>query len=155
VPSLRERAEDIPRLVHHYLAVIAERERRPVPRVTPDALDKLVRYRWPGNVRELVNLVERAVLCAGGAATDAVIDAEHVLVPEPGPPRGTQPLVPYREAKARFELEYFAELMRTAGGNVSRAARLGGKTRKEIYEALRRCGLTSRPAAATTRGRRA
>jgi transcriptional regulator with PAS, ATPase and Fis domain len=155
VPALRERTEDIPRLVHHYLAVIAERERRPVPRVTREALDKLVRYRWPGNVRELVNLVERAVLCAGAAAADAVIDAEHVLVPEPSAPRGTQPLVPYREAKARFELEYFAELMRTAGGNVSRAARLGGKTRKEIYEALRRCGLTCRPLAATARGRRA
>jgi transcriptional regulator with GAF, ATPase, and Fis domain len=151
VPPLRERTEDIPRLVHHYLAVIAARERRPVPRVTRGALDKLTRHGWPGNVRELVNLVERAVLCAG-EAMEAVIDADHVLVPEPGPPRGTQPLVPYREAKARFELEYFAELMKTAGGNVSRAARLGGKTRKEIYEALRRCGLVARPDRATGRG---
>ena len=138
VPALRDRAEDVPRLVHHYLAVIAARERRPVPRVTPAALDKLADYAWPGNVRELVNLVERAVLCAG----EQVIDAEHVFVRAPAePPRGTAPLVPYREAKARFEVDYYAQLMRAAGGNVSRAAKLGRKTRKEIYDALKRCGL--------------
>ena len=64
-----------------------------------------------------------------------------MVLPEPAAARGTQPLVPYREAKARFELDYYAQLMRAAGGNVSRAAKLGRKTRKEIYDALRRCGL--------------
>jgi two-component system, NtrC family, response regulator GlrR len=137
VPALRDRVEDVPRLVHHYLAVIAGRERRPVPRVTPAALDKLADYAWPGNVRELVNVVERAVLCAG-----PVIDAEHVFVRALAPPRArAEPPVPYREAKARFELDYYAQLMRAAGGNVSRAAKLGHKTRKEIYDALKRCGL--------------
>jgi transcriptional regulator with GAF, ATPase, and Fis domain len=137
VPPLRDRAEDVPRLVHHYLAVIAGRERRAVPRVTPAALDKLADYAWPGNVRELVNLVERAVLCAG-----QVIDAEHVFVRALAPPPpSAAPPVPYREAKARFELDYYGQLMRAAGGNVSRAAKLGRKTRKEIYDALKRCGL--------------
>ncbi|HMG56710.1 MAG TPA: sigma 54-interacting transcriptional regulator [Kofleriaceae bacterium] len=154
VPALRDRAEDIPRLVHHYLAVIAAREHRPVPRMTPGALDKLAGHAWPGNVRELVNLIERAVLCAGEQA----IDAEHVFVPErsgsPATARGTAPLMPYREAKARFELDYYAQLMQTAGGNVSRAAALGRKTRKEIYEALKRCGLTARPAEPASAARR-
>ena len=136
VPALRDRAEDVPRLVHHYLAVIAGRERRAVPRVTPAALDKLAEHAWPGNVRELINLVERAVLCAG-----PVIDAEHVFVRALAPPPRAAPPVPYREAKARFELDYYAQLMRIAGGNVSRAAKLGQKTRKEIYDALKRCGL--------------
>jgi two-component system response regulator GlrR len=140
VPALRDRAEDIPRLVHHYLAVIAAREQRPLPRVSAAALDKLAGHSWPGNVRELVNLIERAVLCAG----EEVIDAEHVsLRAAAAVPRGTAPLVPYREAKARFEIDYYAQLMRIAGGNVSRAAKLGHKTRKEIYEALRRCGLAT------------
>jgi two-component system response regulator GlrR len=139
VPALRDRAEDIPRLVHHYLAVIAAREQRPVPRVTTAALDKLAGHSWPGNVRELVNLIERAVLCAG----EELVDAEHVSLRATAMPRGTAPLVPYREAKARFESDYYAHLMRTAGGNVSRAAKLGHKTRKEIYEALRRCGLAT------------
>ena len=45
------------------------------------------------------------------------------------------------DAKARFELEYYAQLMRTANGNVSLAAKLGQKTRKEVYDALKRCNL--------------
>ena len=49
--------------------------------------------------------------------------------------------MPYREAKARFERDYYAHLMRAAGGNVTLAAKLGAKTRKEIYDALKRCGL--------------
>jgi two-component system response regulator GlrR len=139
VPALRDRPDDIPRLVHHYLTVIGLREHRPGLRVTPAALEKLIGYGWPGNVRELVSLIERAVLLAG----DREIDAEHVIVPD-GPAAATAP-VSYREAKAQFELEYFARLMRTAGGNVSLAAKLGKKTRKEIYDALRRCGLEARP----------
>jgi transcriptional regulator with GAF, ATPase, and Fis domain len=141
VPPLRERPDDIPRLVHHYLSVIGVRDHQQPLRITQAALDKLIAYRWPGNVRELVNLLERAVLLAGNRA----IDADDVIVPgdrapEPRPP----PLVPYREAKARFELDYYTQLMRSADGNVSRAARLGQKTRKEIYDALRRCGLDAR-----------
>jgi DNA-binding NtrC family response regulator len=80
-----------------------------------------------------------------------VIDADDVIVPgSPAPAMRTPELVPYREAKARFELDYYTQLMRTAGGNVSRAAKLGQKTRKEIYDALRRCGLDvkGRPSAA-------
>jgi two-component system response regulator GlrR len=148
VPPLRERSEDIPRLVHHHLAVIAARERRPVPSVTPAALDKLIDYRWPGNVRELVNLIERAALFAGATG----IDAEHVALPERAAPAiEAAPPVPYRDAKARFELDYFEHLLRAAGGNVSRAAKLGGKTRKEIYDALKRCGIEPRRTAARNR----
>ncbi|HEU4731588.1 MAG TPA: sigma-54 dependent transcriptional regulator [Kofleriaceae bacterium] len=139
VPALRDRPEDIPRLAGHYLAVIAQRERRHGLRLAPAALEKLIGYGWPGNVRELVSLLERAVLLAG----DGAIDAEHVIVP--GDARAASAaLPPYRDAKARFELEYYTQLMRTAGGNVSLAARLGKKTRKEIYGALRRCGLPAR-----------
>ncbi|HEY0480296.1 MAG TPA: sigma 54-interacting transcriptional regulator [Kofleriaceae bacterium] len=152
VPALRDRAEDIPRLVQHQLALLAARERRPVLRVSPAALDKLIGYRWPGNVRELVNLVERAALFAGAD----VIDAEHVALPaRAAPARAAEPTVPYREAKARFELDYYSQLMRTAGGNVSLAAKLGKKTRKEIYDALRRCGLETLRNPAAPRGRRA
>jgi DNA-binding NtrC family response regulator len=114
------------------------REHRQGLRLTPAALEKLIGYSWPGNVRELVSLVERAELLAG----DREIDAEHVIVAHDAPP--TPALVPYREAKARFDLDYYTQLMRTAGGNVSLAAKLGKKTRKEIYDALKRCGIAGR-----------
>ena len=50
-------------------------------------------------------------------------------------------IVPYREAKAHFERDYYAQLMKAAGGNVTLAAKLGQKTRKEIYDALKRLGV--------------
>jgi DNA-binding NtrC family response regulator len=143
VAPLRKRPEDIPPIVTHHLSVIAARENRPALRVTPAALEKLLSYPWPGNVREMVNLLERAVLMAANRP----IDAQHIIFPtmsmssRDSGPIASIPLLPYKDAKMKFEREYYSQLMRTAGGNVSLAAKLGQKTRKEIYDALERLGL--------------
>ncbi len=63
---LRERVEDVPLLVDHFLDMCARQHRVPVPRVAPAAMDALVAHRWPGNVRELKNVIERLVLKANG-----------------------------------------------------------------------------------------
>ena len=137
VPPLRERPEDIPPIVTHHLSSIASRENRPTLRMTAAALEKIIGYSWPGNVRELVNLLERASLMS----ENNVIDAQHIVTPD-GPNGGpSSSLVPYKDAKQRFESDYYSQLMRTAGGNVSLAAKLGQKTRKEVYDALKRLGL--------------
>ncbi len=136
VAPLRERPEDIPAIVTHHLSAIARRENRASLRLTPAALERLLAHRWPGNVRELVNMLERAVLLAN----QRVIDAEHIVFSRTSSTEGTTPIA-YRDAKAKFELEYYSQLMRTAGGNVSLAASLGKKTRKEIYDALKRFDL--------------
>jgi two-component system response regulator AtoC len=65
LPPLRERAEDVALLADHFLEGVSEREGK-VKRFTPDALEKLARYRWPGNVRELRNVVQRAYVMANG-----------------------------------------------------------------------------------------
>ena len=141
VPPLRERPEDIPPIVTHHLSAIALRENRPALRMTPAALEKVIAYSWPGNVRELVNLLERAALMA----INSVIDVDHVMTPEMAAQASSKPssgsLVPYKDAKQKFEHDYYSQLMRTAGGNVSLASKLGQKTRKEIYDALKRLGL--------------
>jgi transcriptional regulator with GAF, ATPase, and Fis domain len=140
IAPLRERPEDIPPIVAHQLSTIGRRENRPSLRLTVAALEKLIGYPWPGNVRELVNLLERAVLFAPGS----IVDAEHVSFTGAASATVAEPVampVAYRDAKARFELDYYSQLMRTAGGNVSLAAKLGQKTRKEIYDALRRLEL--------------
>ena len=138
IAPLRERPEDIPPIVQHHLTMIAERDKRAPLRVSGGALEKLLAHSWPGNVRELINLLERAVLLAG---VDE-IDAQHIMLPDGGGAVSTSgSLMPYREAKAKFETEYYSQLMRTADGNVSLAAKLGQKTRKEIYDALKRLGL--------------
>jgi two-component system, NtrC family, response regulator GlrR len=137
IAPLRERPEDIPPIVAHQLSTIGRRENRPSLRLTAAALEKLIGYPWPGNVRELVNLLERAVLLAPGS----IVDAEHISFTGATVAEPVAMPVAYRDAKARFELDYYSQLMRTAGGNVSLAAKLGQKTRKEIYDALRRLEL--------------
>jgi formate hydrogenlyase transcriptional activator len=62
VPALRQRAEDIPRLVRHFTGLYARRMNKRIDVIPPDTMDALVRYQWPGNVRELQNFIERAVI---------------------------------------------------------------------------------------------
>ena len=68
IPPLRERAEDVPLLIEHYLKSYCQMHKVPMRDVSPDAMDALVGYRWPGNIRELKNVVERTVLRAAGDA---------------------------------------------------------------------------------------
>ncbi len=130
IPPLSERPEDIAPLVAHYLEEIARRERRATPRLTPAALERLLSHRWPGNVRELVNSLERAVLMGDLGA----IDAKHIILPTDSAPLITS----YKEAKENFERHYFTQLMNAAGGNITLAAKLASKTRKEVYDAMKR-----------------
>jgi two-component system, NtrC family, response regulator GlrR len=136
VAPLRERPEDIPPLVQHHLSMIAEREKRGPMRLSSTALEKLIVHAWPGNVRELINVLERAALLAGADR----IEADHIALPS-GHESASGALLPYREAKHAFERAYYSQLLRTADGNVSLAAKLAQKTRKEIYDALERLGL--------------
>ena len=62
VPALRQRTEDIPRLVRHFTALYAQRMNKRIEVIPPETMDALARYQWPGNVRELQNFVERAVI---------------------------------------------------------------------------------------------
>lgn len=142
VPPLRERLEDIAPLVAHHLSIIATRERRAAPpRLSSDAFEKLLGYRWPGNVRELVNVLEAGVLLAPAD----IIEAGHLhFMGSLGPGSAAEddePPLAYRDAKAHFDAAYYARVLRAAHGNVSLAAKLAQKTRKEVYEALRRAGV--------------
>jgi formate hydrogenlyase transcriptional activator len=62
VPPLRQRREDIPRLVRHFTALFAQRMNKRIDDIPSDTMDALLRYPWPGNIRELQNFVERAVI---------------------------------------------------------------------------------------------
>jgi two-component system nitrogen regulation response regulator GlnG len=90
LPPLRERSEDVPDLMRHFLAQ-AEREGLPAKRMDSEALDRLKRYRWPGNVRELENLARRmAALYPHEIITAAVVDSE---LNQPSPTGGPEPQV--------------------------------------------------------------
>lgn len=95
VPPLRERREDIPDLVKHFLQRISQHTAKPVVRVSKETMDLLVSYHWPGNVRELQNLVERAIVVASG----------DTLTIEPGWLQAQTPKVADEESNSLAELE--------------------------------------------------
>jgi two-component system response regulator HydG len=126
VPPLRDRTEDVPALVDHFLA--RARRRNPgtrVVRFAPELVRALARHRWPGNVRELENVVERLVIVS--AAEEATLeDVERfapTVVAEDGPlERAKQRMPPLRE----LESEYIAWVVARCGGNKTRAAEILG-----------------------------
>jgi len=76
IPPLRERGEDIPELVHHFLGRVSQELGKPVPRIAPEALRALKSYAWPGNVRELRNALKRAAVLAGDTITVGGLPSE-------------------------------------------------------------------------------
>ncbi|MEZ4820096.1 MAG: sigma 54-interacting transcriptional regulator [Bdellovibrionota bacterium] len=62
LPALRERKKDIAHLVHHFLQTDAQKYQQPPKKITPEAIDLLMKYSWPGNIRELKNIVQRAII---------------------------------------------------------------------------------------------
>jgi two-component system response regulator GlrR len=131
LPPLSERREDIPLLATHFLRKLAERYRKPLPTLAPDAMALLVAAPWPGNVRQLLNLLEQAV----ALTTTTVIPATLV---QNGLSEDASALVPFEEARKSFEREYLVRLLKITGGNVTQAALLAKRNRTEFYKLLQR-----------------
>ena len=136
VPPLRERREDIPFLVEHFVRKVARECRRQVDGVSAGALEVLTRYDWPGNVRELENIIHRAVVLAGGPVVmlrDVPLD---VAIPETGSRLSEDTGLPLREACEQFERQYVLRVLERVQWNVSRAARLLGVHRNTVLTKL-------------------
>ncbi|MET0403951.1 MAG: helix-turn-helix domain-containing protein, partial [Cystobacter sp.] len=140
VPPLRERREDIPLLVEHFLA--KSRERNPRARLagfTPEALAALAAAPWPGNVRELENLVERLAV----VTVKEQVDLPTLQAHAPGVPGDAHPLA---RAQARLvplrqlEGEYIAFVVAQCGGNKTRAAEILGIDVSTIHRRERERG---------------
>ncbi|MGH9456852.1 MAG: sigma 54-interacting transcriptional regulator [Thermoanaerobaculia bacterium] len=128
LPPLRDRTEDIPKLVRYFLEKYGRREGLGPVRVTQEALQKLMRYPFPGNVRELENLIEGAL----AVTVDPVIDTDALPLPEvrggiEGDLAGDWPDL--RELERR----YMARVLEQTGGNISQAAKILGVDRKTLY----------------------
>jgi two-component system response regulator GlrR len=132
VPSLAERTEDILPLAAHFLASAAEEEGIEAVGFTSDARAALASETWPGNVRELAERVAQALRLSGSGA----ISAEALML-------SAQPddVPSFKDAKRAFERRYVSGLLRRCGGNISRAARLAKKDRKDFYDVIRRTGV--------------
>jgi two-component system response regulator GlrR len=131
LPPLAERREDIPLLATHFLRKLAERYKKPVPALAPDAMAVLIAAPWPGNVRQLLNLLEQALALATTGVIPATL-VQGALREDAGV------LAPFEEARKQFERDYLVRLLKITGGNVTQAATLAKRNRTEFYKLLQR-----------------
>jgi len=175
LPPLRERREDIPALMDHFLERFFHQRSSPVPPIPSAIRSAFLWYSWPGNVRELENLCERiALTCTGGrldarnlpaAMLQAGAEAESeggpkVVSPEPAPavqPRGDNELSPVSldDRLRELEADLISWALRVTAGNKSRAAQLLKIKRSTLGDHIRRCGLKVSEAAREPRRLRA
>ena len=136
VPSLRERKQDLSKLIQYFLKQYAAKHARKVEHVSQPALAMLKAYEYPGNARELANVVERAVIVATGrwieeqdlsAGLSAAVTAQQ----QREKPRSL----------AEMEAAYISELLAATGGNKTECARILGISRKNLYEKIARYEL--------------
>ncbi len=160
LPPLRERREDIPRLVDYFLARLADELKTPKPIVSKEALELLEAYPWPGNVRELSHAIQRAMIFTHGHPIQAA-DLSSVLEHRPGDLAQSELLADDELAKAlvvrylashggegaherllgMVEKHLLAEALRRTQGNQTHAARLLGLARPTLHAKMQKHGL--------------
>jgi two-component system nitrogen regulation response regulator NtrX len=148
IPPLRERREDIPELVSHFLTRFAAERRIRTPELSKDAMAALQAHDWPGNVRQLRNIIERTLILAPGDRVGCIeVD---LLPPEIIESQGASGMggasmaimgSPLREARESFEREYLKIQIRRFSGNISRTASFIGMERSALHRKLKALGL--------------
>jgi two-component system response regulator GlrR len=134
LPLLKDRKDDIPPLVEHFIAKYSDLMDKKVKAIAPAAMQKLMLHDWPGNVRELENTIEYALaMTSSDTLTDDLILRTK---------SGQDELLTLQEARARFEQAYLQNLLKITGGNVSKAAELAGKYRADLYNLMKKYDIT-------------
>ena len=153
VPPLRERPEDIPLLVKHFLNVLSRDNNLRAKQMTPPAMDAMKRYRWRGNIRELRNTVERLIIMSDRdrevidvGDLPETIRSDKGGVPRPGAPAagGASPAAAagggdagtLRQFKESAERAYLVDKLRENGWNISKTAEVIGTPRSNLYKKL-------------------
>jgi formate hydrogenlyase transcriptional activator len=141
VPALRQRTEDIPKLVRHFTELFARRMNKRIDEIPLETMDRLVRYPWPGNVRELQNFIERAVILSPHSVLRAPTSELEALHPQEA---ANIPMTGLQEVERDHIVRALEASNWTVGGRHGAAARLGMKRTSLVYR-MRKLGI-SRPA---------
>jgi two-component system nitrogen regulation response regulator NtrX len=143
VPPLRERPDDVPLLVRHYVDLFCRENNTRPRRVTPAAMEGLQRYRWKGNIRELRNTVERLIIMTPGDTIDVADLPAAIRSPGSGLGRAAVALdadaaraATLREFKDSTERSYLVSKLRENGWNISRTAEVIDTPRSNLYKKL-------------------
>jgi DNA-binding NtrC family response regulator len=151
-PPLRERREDIPLLIQHFLTKLAP-PGTPAPNLGDTTRAALMAHDWPGNVRELRNVIERAI--ALGTDPSALVAplgdslrSAPMAAPSGGESSEFEPGLSFRDTKEKwnevFERRYLTWLLRRAEGNISKAARDADMDRKYLHKLIRKYGIDAK-----------
>jgi len=158
VPPLRDRSDDIPELVESYIEYLGPRIGCEVSGITDEAVDALCKYFWPGNVRELINVIERAMLlCEDNVITcddlpRSITEPEEQVTAGKAYQEGVWPdellNTPLKRARKsvleKFERSYLANLLRSTGGRMDKAAKRAGIDARTLFEKMKQYGLSKR-----------
>jgi two-component system nitrogen regulation response regulator NtrX len=145
VPPLRERQEDVPALVRHYMDYFSRENNARPRRISPAAMEALQKYRWKGNIRELRNTVERMIIMSPGEVIDVADLPSTVRVPAGGAAGGRASVAldadaaraaTLREFKDSTERSYLVGKLRENGWNISRTAEVIDTPRSNLYKKL-------------------
>ncbi|MEJ2729924.1 MAG: sigma-54 dependent transcriptional regulator [Deltaproteobacteria bacterium] len=129
IPPLRERKEDIPLLIQHFLEKYSHETTKRVDHITPDAVERLIAYEWPGNVRELENVIERAVVLSKSRTLD-VQDFSFVQ---------TSPMIPSKPMSLRkMEKYYIRRILDGCDWNITQAAKILDINRVTLHKKIKR-----------------
>jgi two-component system, NtrC family, nitrogen regulation response regulator NtrX len=155
VPPLRERREDIPLLIRHFMKVHAEEQGLRMKEVSPEAMVVFQQYDWPGNIRELRNLIERLMIMAPGLVIDPVQVGLSLQARPAGPtsqptasavnPLMTQSYDSLRDARNAFEKDYIARKLREHHWNISRTAEDLKIERSHLHRKIKLLDVEMRP----------
>ncbi|MSO55748.1 MAG: sigma-54-dependent Fis family transcriptional regulator [Acidobacteria bacterium] len=147
LPPLRDRKDDIPLLVQHFIEKYGEENRKPILEVVPESLDLLMAYGWPGNVRELENVIERAVVLSTGRRIGPDLIPEHIGRPTMFqmprfivPPEG----ISFKDVITDFEKRLIESTLEAAGGVQKRAAELLRVKPTTLNEMIKRYDIRPR-----------
>ena len=136
LPPLRNRMEDIPALVMHFLQVYSQKYKRPPKTISPEALKKLQRYNWPGNIRELQHVIERAIIISGNNQLQA--EDFYFLTESTNPALSEEPDTLNLD---EMEKETVRKAMQKHNGNISKVAKELGLSRASLYRRLEKYAL--------------
>jgi len=138
IPPLRERADDVPKLVRYFTQKYARRMNKPIDNISHQTLEALTRYAWPGNVRELENLVERAVILTRGATLD--IPLSELRAASDAAPRESAGTITLEDAEREHIRRTLEQADWMVGGPNGAAARLGMK-RTTLQSKMKKLGI--------------
>ncbi len=138
LPPLRDRIEDLPELVDHFMTRLRLEQGLEPPALSDEARAGLRRYRWPGNVRELANICERLAILYRGESADAA--AVRTLLPGSAAEPGLDDLS-LGERLDHFEARQIRQALEAADGNVTDAARRLNTDRANLYRRMKRLGI--------------